>query len=123
VTAPPRPWALVVEDEAVVRRLATDGLRRAGFDVDESSDGVDALARIGDPRRDYEVLVVDLGLLGVRGEEVIMLARRKRPGVPIIVCTGEFLESPPAGTSLLAKPFTPKELVALAKKLVAERAR
>ena len=121
MTEPPRPLALVVEDEAVVRTLARDALRRAGFDVDEAADGVDAMSRISDASRAYEVMVVDLGLLGVRGEEVIDLARKIRAGVPIIVCTGEMLDAPLEGTSLLTKPFTPRQLVALAKELIAGR--
>lgn len=111
---------LIVEDDEMVRALAREVLERAGFKVDEASDGLAGVRMLEDPRRSFTVIVSDLGLLGVRGEQVIDHAFKLRPGVPIIVCTGEPIEDHlPAGLTLLRKPFSPKDLVILVKRLAA----
>ena len=59
---------LVVDDEEPLARLVAEYLRRDGFDVTATGDGVDAvrLARELDP----DVVVLDLGLPGLDGVEV-----------------------------------------------------
>jgi len=117
MSAPARPRALVVEDETLIRVLVRDALIRAGFDVEESADGLDAVARIADPARAFDVAFVDLGILGVRGEDVVARAAEARPGMPVVVCTGEFGAVVPGATMVLGKPFKPSQIVALAKRL------
>jgi CheY-like chemotaxis protein len=111
------PRALVVEDESVVRALVRDALIRAGFEVEESSDGLDAISRINDLARVFDVAFVDLGLLGVRGEEVVARAVEARPGLPVVVCTGEFGANVPGAAVVLGKPYKPSQIVALARRL------
>jgi CheY-like chemotaxis protein len=111
-----RPRALVVEDEPVVRVLARDALVRAGFEVEESSDGLDAISRINDLGRVFDVAFVDLGILGVRGEEVVARAAEARPGLPVVVCTGEFGSDVPGAVMVLGKPYKPSQIVALARR-------
>jgi len=112
----PRPRALVVEDEDVVRVLVRDALVRAGFDVEESTDGIDAVSRINDLDRAFDVAFVDLGLLGVRGEEVVARALEARPGLPVVVCTGESGANVPGAAMILGKPYKPSQIVALARR-------
>jgi DNA-binding NtrC family response regulator len=107
---------LLVEDEAVVRALARDALLRAGFDVEEASDGLDAIERIDDLSRAFDVVFVDLGLLGARGEDVVARTLEVRPGVPVVVCTGEHGAEVPGATMVLGKPYKPSQIVALAKR-------
>jgi CheY-like chemotaxis protein len=111
-----RPRALVVEDEDVVRVLVRDALVRAGFDVEESTDGIDAVSRINDLDRVFDVAFVDLGLLGVRGEEVVARALEARPGLPVVVCTGESGANVPGAAMILGKPYKPSQIVALARR-------
>src|ERR1043166_4624256 len=59
---------LIIEDHEMVRALSCEVLRRAGFDVDEASDGLVGVRMLEDLTRTYCVIVSDLGLLGVRGE-------------------------------------------------------
>ena len=117
MTAAPRPRALVVEDEPVVRVLVRDALLRAGFEVEESGDGLDAVARLNDLSRRFDVAFVDLGILGVRGEDVVARAKTVRPSLPVVVCTGEFGAQAPGATMILGKPFKPSQIVAIAKRL------
>ncbi len=60
---------LVVDDEAQIRRTVGINLRARGFDVDLAETGEDALDLVA--RRRPDVVIVDLGLPGIGGIEVI----------------------------------------------------
>ena len=112
------PRVLLVEDDEMIRALAREVLERTGFEVDEAADGTTGIRMLEDLNRSYAVILSDLGLLGVRGEQVVARAAKLRPGVPIVVCTGEPIEDQmPAGLTLLRKPFLPKDLAALMRRL------
>ncbi len=119
MSAAPPLRVLLVEDEALVRALARDALLRAGFEVEDCSDGLDAIDRIDDLGRVFDVAFVDLGLLGARGEDVVARLLDVRPGTPVVVCTGEHGANVPGATMVLGKPYKPSQIVALAKRLAA----
>lgn len=65
-----RPTALICDDDAMSRRLVREVLERCGFDVIAGVDNaIDALNLVIDHRPD--VLVLDLVLNGMSGEEII----------------------------------------------------
>jgi DNA-binding response OmpR family regulator len=105
-----KPLVLVVEDNANIRRLARIGIERGGFTVDDVGDGKTAIARLDDAARKYVALVVDLGLPDIDGTQVVAHARRVRPGVAIIVCSGTQTAEYVAPIVLLPKPYQPLEL-------------
>jgi CheY-like chemotaxis protein len=78
---------LIVEDNSAVRELMGIVLRRSGYDVFEAADGLQALDQIG--LLHPEIIIVDLGLPVLSGDQVI--ARIKAdPGtvtIPVIVNT------------------------------------
>jgi DNA-binding response OmpR family regulator len=117
-----RPRVLFVEDEAMVRVLGVKALTGAGFDVDEAPDGVAAVALLADPKNAYDVVFMDLGIPGIRGEDVIVRVQESCPAAKVVVVTGEPVNKDklPPGVTLLAKPFAPKHLVTLAKRFVAK---
>jgi DNA-binding response OmpR family regulator len=106
---------LVVDDEPKIVQLARDYLEHAGFRVASASDGREALASFRASAPD--LIVLDLGLPHVDGLDVAR-AIRKTSNVPIVMLTGRADESDRvAGLELgaddyVAKPFSPKELVA-----------
>lgn len=118
MTEASRPRALVVEDEAMIRALSRAALERAGLDVDEAADGLEAVSYLHDSSRVYAIMFVDLALLGTRGEDVVARAGVMRPGVPVVVCTGEPVDSVPGAVAVLPKPYRPSQLIALARRLV-----
>lgn len=71
-------YALVVEDDAPIRRLVSTVLGREGFDVDAVADGAAAIQRLGGSKR-YAVIVLDLMLPTLGGEEVIAFLRGHMP--------------------------------------------
>ena len=60
---------LVVEDDPAIRRLITLVLRREGFRVDEATDGVEAVLKIGVVT--YDVIVLDLMMPNLDGFSLI----------------------------------------------------
>ena len=79
---------LVAEDEALIALSLADLLEAEGYDVALAPDGADALdaaRRLGDALR---VLVTDLNMPRLGGEDLIRALRAERPGLPVVVVTG-----------------------------------
>jgi two-component system alkaline phosphatase synthesis response regulator PhoP len=106
---------LVVDDEPRIAEIASDYLRRAGFDVVVAGDGVRALEAVRARRPD--LVVLDLGLPRLDGLEVARTIRRDSD-LPIIMLTARVEEDDRlAGLDVgaddyVTKPFSPRELVA-----------
>jgi two-component system alkaline phosphatase synthesis response regulator PhoP len=106
---------LLVDDEPRIVQLVRDYLEHSGFGVLTATDGPTALRTASTQHPD--LIVLDLGLPGIDGLDV-MRTLRKTSEVPIIVLTARGEESDRvAGLELgaddyLTKPFSPKELVA-----------
>ncbi len=106
---------LVVDDEPGIVTVVRDYLEHGGFSVVTASDGPGALRLAATQAPD--LVVLDLGLPGLDGLDVIRELRRTS-AVPIIVLTARGDESDRiVGLELgaddyLAKPFSPRELVA-----------
>ena len=112
---------LVVDDERSVQEVARAYLEREGFIVDSATDGRAALAAL--ERRPPDLIVLDLMLPGVTGEEIAAHVR-ERSDVPILMLTAKAGEEQRlAGFQLgaddyLIKPFSPRELVARVKAIL-----
>lgn len=84
-TPPEHVRILVVEDDDGNRRLLRAFFERDGFAVDEAADGPAALREIA--RCDADLVILDLGLPGLDGLEVLAGIRR-RCETPVLVLTG-----------------------------------
>jgi two-component system alkaline phosphatase synthesis response regulator PhoP len=106
---------LVVDDELKITRLVRDYLEQAGFVVATASDGRGALAAVRQIKPD--LVVLDLGLPGVDGLDVIR-SLRTTSNVPVVVLTARADEADRivglemGADDYVVKPFSPKELVA-----------
>ena len=106
---------LVVDDEPQIRRALATNLRARGYVVDLAPTGEDALRLVADHHPD--VVVLDLGLPGIDGIEVVR-GLRGWTNVPIIVLSvrdgeGDKVEALDAGADdYVAKPFGMNELLA-----------
>jgi len=107
---------LVIEDEPTVREALVGRLRRAGFVVDAAADGVEG----EDAGREFpiDVALVDLGLPGKSGLEVIRAWRQAGLSFPILILTArdrwqEKVEALQAGADdYVTKPFQFEEVEA-----------
>jgi DNA-binding response OmpR family regulator len=106
---------LVEDDRALADGIATD-LRQAGFAVDIAGDGIDAehLGRV----QEYDAVILDLGLPGKPGLEVLRSWRDSGLAMPVLILTArdswtERVAGLKSGADdYLGKPFHFEELSA-----------
>jgi DNA-binding response OmpR family regulator len=107
---------LVVEDEPGIVSFLRRGFEAAGHQVLDTGDGPTGLALA--QRTDVRLVVLDLGLPGLRGEEVLTRLRALRPSLPVIVLTAkdtvaDKVANLEAGADdYVVKPFSFSELLA-----------
>jgi len=81
---------LIIDDASLVRRFYRDALERAGFEVDEALNGVEALEKVlGSP---YDLVVVDVNMPQMDGLTFIKALRRQPTSVssvPALVISTE----------------------------------
>jgi DNA-binding response OmpR family regulator len=109
---------LLIEDEPEIADLLRMYLEREGFRLDHAPDGESGLDRLA--QRPPRVVLLDLGLPGIDGFEVCRRIRN-HGDVPVIMLTARDAEiDKVVGLELgaddyVAKPFSPRELVARLK--------
>ncbi|MFC4767092.1 response regulator [Effusibacillus consociatus] len=109
---------LIVEDERKIAEVVRDYLRNERYNVEITDCGERAVERVN--RGDVDLVLLDLMLPGMSGEEVCKKIRRVST-VPIIMVTAKTAEPERIeGLSLgaddyIGKPFSPRELVARVK--------
>jgi phosphate regulon transcriptional regulator PhoB len=115
---------LVVDDEPDLVELVSYNLKKESFKVFTSPDGEDALEKVR--KGQFDLIILDLMLPGIQGVELCRMLRSnpKTENIPIIMLTarGEVsdrirgLET--GADDYMAKPFSPKELVARVKAIL-----
>lgn len=106
--------AMVVDDEAPVRNVAARMLERLGLEVATAADGDDALTLL-DTTGHFDLLLIDMTMPRVSGEELLAAVRRRGSTVPVIVMSGYSEQDAAArfqgerATRFLQKPFTLQE--------------
>ena len=119
--AEPRParatgTILLVEDEEAVRRLARRVLEEVGYRVLEAADGPEALRLAGRWDDAIDLVVTDVIMPGMSGQELSARLRQQRPWLKILYVSGytddAILQHGTLlpNTSFLQKPFTPAGL-------------
>jgi DNA-binding response OmpR family regulator len=113
---------LLVEDEKKVSELVARALRQESYAVDVADDGTTGweLAQA----YDYDLIILDLMLPGLPGQELLRRIRRRNTQVPILILTArdateEKVQNFEAGADdYLTKPFAFAELVMRVKALL-----
>ena len=107
---------LVVEDDNDLQTSLAEVLREAGYAVDVSGDGVEGL--FFGQEYPLDLAIVDLGLPGLPGLDMIRKLREQERQFPILILTAradwqDKVEGLEAGADdYLTKPFHPEELKA-----------
>ena len=106
---------LLVEDTVALADQLLPLLRDHGYAVDWLADGRDALVRAHDD--DFDLVILDLGLPGLDGLEVLSRWRQQGLSMPVLILTArdswaERVDGLRAGAAdYLTKPFHPEELL------------
>ena len=108
---------LVVDDAAIVRRLAFRLLSEAGYRVFEAGSAAEALEVLSMARGRVELVLVDVIMPEVNGVDLARMVHEASPDVPVVfmsafpaeVLVREGLRDPQV--RFMAKPFTREELL------------
>jgi CheY-like chemotaxis protein len=118
-TAPaPRGWetVLLVEDDAVVRKLAQVVLQQCGYVVLQAGDGACALEICGQHHGTIDLLLTDLVMPGLGGRVLAEKLTAQYPGLRVLFMSGYTDDAvirhgvTEADVAFLQKPFTPAAL-------------
>jgi CheY-like chemotaxis protein len=85
--AGPASRILVVDDNSAVRAITAIMLRTLGHDAIEAAGGEDALDLLNHDRQ-FDLLIVDLAMPNMHGDEFVAKARELIPSVPVLFVTG-----------------------------------
>ena len=103
---------LVVDDESGVLGMTTEILAQLGYTVRGCSTGAEALAVYKDTWRTTDLVILDLILPEISGQDVFHAIRKINPGVKIVLCSGYSIDASVQAllndslTEFIAKPFT-----------------
>ncbi|KMQ51590.1 sensory box histidine kinase/response regulator [Chitinispirillum alkaliphilum] len=107
---------LLVEDDDRVRSTTAKLLKKLGFIVTECPNGPEAINIFTSQGSGIDLIMLDIILPGISGNEVYSKIRKIKPDISVLFCSGYStetenfsLESNPL-TSFLRKPFTAAEL-------------
>ncbi|HLP15072.1 MAG TPA: response regulator [Bacteroidota bacterium] len=79
---------LIVDDEQFIRDTTADILRDSGYRVIEAKNGVEALQIYASRKAEIDLVITDLGMPGITGEELFVKLQQINPGVKAVVSTG-----------------------------------
>jgi signal transduction histidine kinase/CheY-like chemotaxis protein len=116
LAAPGKGTVLVIDDEDSVRIASGRMLSMLGYDVLEAADGEQGIEILKLRNGDIDVVLLDVTMPGLSGEETLELVRAIDPQMPVIVFSG-YAEDEVAArlrplhpAAVLQKPFTRQQL-------------
>ena len=119
-----KPIIMFAEDDAALLKEASDALREAGFKVVEATDGQEALQEAISRR--VSLIVMDVSMPEVDGVEAChcLKAMPKTQKIPVVLTVARkepaaraLGERTHGSVRILRKPYSPDELVSLARQL------
>jgi signal transduction histidine kinase/sensor domain CHASE-containing protein/CheY-like chemotaxis protein len=107
---------LLVEDDASVRELTYQVLHGRGYTVLTAASGAEALAIASTHAAEIELLITDVIMPGMTGDELVAKMRRCRPELGVVFVSGYASDAIPnivsdGRTAFLQKPFPVEDLV------------
>jgi PAS domain S-box-containing protein len=118
---------LVVDDEEVVRKLAREMLRRAGYDVVTAAGATEAVTWYGAHPHEADLVIIDMVMPGMDGQECFKVLKAIDPDVRAILSTGYGLDGHAQDTldagmvGYVQKPYHMQDLVTAVADALADR--
>jgi two-component system, cell cycle response regulator CpdR len=115
---------LLVEDDESLRKFLAQALIRAGHEVADYGDGLDAHQRL-EEGQNFDLLLTDIVMPGMDGIELAKRAAEKDAALKIMFITGfaavalHPASNAPKQAKVLSKPFHLREIVAEVERMMA----
>ncbi|MFO0723454.1 MAG: PAS domain S-box protein [Myxococcota bacterium] len=108
---------LIVEDEPSLIRLISTTLQSYGYRIHAASDGAEALRLLTAGTVRPDLVVSDVSMPNMRGDELAARARQILPQLKVLLLSGnpEGITTPEA---FLAKPFLPRQLARMVREIL-----
>ena len=107
---------LVVDDEASVRKMIVSILAFAGYQkIMEAGDGIAACELMSECASELKLVITDIRMPRMNGAELTTRIRADYPEIKVLCVSAYSDPLSPNGHYFLAKPFTPKALLAMVR--------
>jgi DNA-binding NtrC family response regulator len=119
---------LVVDDEAGVRTIARESLKRAGFDVTTVNDGAEAVELLSTDKG-FHVVLLDMTMPRMTGTEAFKRIKEMQPDLPVVLTSGYSAQEAVGRfgydglVGFIQKPFMPSALVKAMDDAISQRSR
>jgi two-component system cell cycle sensor histidine kinase/response regulator CckA len=116
---------LVVDDESPVRNVVEMSLQHLGYTVSSAASGEEALRLVQDKKFKFELVILDMLMPKMSGEQVYMKLQDIAPQIKVLVMSGFVAESvlenlrKKGNFEFIQKPFTIEELSKKVRKCLA----
>jgi DNA-binding NtrC family response regulator len=123
------PAVLVVEDEVLIRLVIADYLRECGFKVYEAATALEAIEVLESDQASIDLVFTDIRLPGeINGFALGQWVRANRPGLPVILTSGDSKKSDAAkelceNEPFFAKPYDVELVVARIRSTIEAKSR
>lgn len=120
-----KKFALIAEDDALVRMAAEVILMDAGFEVYQAATGEEALSVLQDIGNDIQVLFTDVQMPpgSLSGFDLAWKCKNQWPHISIVVASGQISPKPgelPESAAFISKPFSADLVYEQLQKLLPE---
>ncbi|WP_300485597.1 response regulator transcription factor [Flavobacterium sp.] len=117
---------VLAEDNDILRKSLSFFLESKGYEVDQFSDGKDALEAI--EANNYDLVLTDINMPGISGMEITQYIRQRiQSDIPVIILTSSGVEQTEldsfdiGANEFIAKPVSPAVLLVRINKLLGIR--
>ncbi len=121
-----RGTVLVIDDEAIVRKIASTILERYGYTVITAEDGQEGIERFREMHSQLKMVILDMTMPVISGDEALPLIRSVDPRVPVVLSSG-YNEAEAARrfagkglAAFLQKPYTAAALAATVRSILGD---
>jgi DNA-binding NtrC family response regulator len=112
---------LIVEDDSIIRATTCELLRKAGYEVEEANDGLQALELL--KNQSFDLVITDFAMRRVDGLTLVEQIHSHSPELPMILITGYISKSTAKAllkgrAEFIRKPVHFEELLSTVKRLL-----
>ncbi len=123
-----KPTILVAEDEVLLRAALAEYLRECGFKVYEAGNGAEAIVLLKSRRVAVDLVLSDVEMPEVDGFALSQWVQKYRPGLPILLASGDKKKSDTAKSlcesdPTFSKPYDLKKVVAYVRNAINAKSR